>query len=123
MGALANTRAFGDSSYKKAGVTAEPEVITQVLKGDEYAFIIGFSDGVGEKVSDQEIVDLCREAAHPSDAAKAVLAFAEELGAEDNGTVLVVPLKGWGKVKGEDATKAQRDYRKSKTDVFREGRR
>ena len=101
MGALANTRSFGDSMYKcvearmfccgqmlslrplcrKAGVTAEPEVITQVLKGEDYSFIIAYSDGVGEKLSDQEIVDLCRGAPHPSDAAKAVLSFAEELGA------------------------------------------
>ncbi|PWN42012.1 protein serine/threonine phosphatase 2C [Ceraceosorus guamensis] len=123
MGALANTRAFGDSGFKKAGVTAEPEVITQVIKGDDYAFVIAFSDGVGEKVSDQEVVDLCRGAGHPSDAAKAVLSFAEELGAEDNGTVLVIPLRGWGKVGGEDTTRAQREFRKSKTDVFREGRR
>lgn len=80
MGALANTRAFGDSHYKKVGVTAEPEVITQILKGDDYAFLIGFSDGVGGVMSDQEIVDLCRQARHPIDAAKAVMNFAEELG-------------------------------------------
>ena len=42
---------------------------------------------------------------------------------EDNGTVLVIPLKGWGQTQGEDTTLAQREYRKSKTDVFREQRR
>lgn len=62
MGALANTRAFGDSQFKKAGVTSEPEVITQVIKGDDFAFIIAFSDGIGGVVSDQEVVDLCRGA-------------------------------------------------------------
>jgi hypothetical protein len=37
--------------------------------------------------------------------------------------VLVIPLKGWGQTQGEDTTLAQREYRKSKTDVFREQRR
>ncbi|KDN52782.1 protein serine/threonine phosphatase 2C [Tilletiaria anomala UBC 951] len=123
MGALANTRAFGDSRYKKVGVTVEPEVISQIIKGDEYAFLIAFSDGVGGVMSDQEIVDLCRGADHPSDAAKAVLSFAEELGTEDNCTVVCVPLRGWGKVKGEDATQQRREYRRSKVDIFRDSRK
>ncbi|KAL9936120.1 hypothetical protein V8E36_004962 [Tilletia maclaganii] len=122
MGALANTRAFGDSRYKRAGVTAEPEVLTRIINGDDFAFIIGFSDGIGGVMSDQEIVDLCREARHPSDAAKAVLRFAEELGSEDNCTVLCVPLRGWGQVGGKDTTKERRELRRSKTDIFRDHR-
>ncbi|KAE8249051.1 hypothetical protein A4X13_0g5360 [Tilletia indica] len=122
MGALANTRAFGDSRYKRAGVTAEPEVITRIINGDDFAFIIGFSDGIGGVMSDQEIVDLCRGARHPSQAAKSVLTFAEELGSDDNGTVLCIPLRGWGQVGGKDTTKERRELRRSKTDIFRDHR-
>ncbi|KAK0541382.1 Protein phosphatase 2C 6 [Tilletia horrida] len=122
MGALANTRAFGDSRYKRAGVTAEPEVITRIINGDDFAFIIAFSDGIGGVMSDQEIVDLCRDARHPSQAAKSVLTFAEELGSEDNCTVLCIPLRGWGQVGGKDTTKERRELRRSKTDIFRDHR-
>ena len=122
MGALANTRAFGDSAYKKVGVTAEPEITSQVVRGDDFAFLIGFSDGIGGVLSDQEAVDLCRDARHPSQAAQNVLRFAEELGAQDNGTVLVVPLKGWGKIGGQDTTKERREVRRSKVDLYRDNR-
>ena len=123
MGALANTRAFGDSRFKKVGITVEPEIFSQVIRGSDYAFLIAFSDGVGGVMSDQEVVDLCRNAKHPSQAAQSVLTFAEELGAQDNCTVMVIPLKGWGKIGGKDLTKDRREMRKSKVDVFRDNRR
>ncbi|EST08684.1 Protein phosphatase 2C (PP2C)-like domain protein [Kalmanozyma brasiliensis GHG001] len=123
MGALANTRAFGDSRFKKVGITVEPEIWTQVIRGEDYGFVIGFSDGVGGVMSDQEVVDLCRGAKHPSQAAQSVLSFAEELGAQDNCTVMVIPLKGWGKVGGQDKTRERREMRRSKIDVFRDNRR
>lgn len=122
MGALANTRAFGDSQFKKAGVTSEPEIITQILKGDDFAFIIAFSDGIGGVVSDQEVVDLCRGASHPHEAAKAVLRYAEALGSDDNATVMCIPLRGWGKVGGDDGTEEKRKYKLSKVDLFRDHR-
>ncbi|SPO30335.1 related to protein phosphatase 2c [Ustilago trichophora] len=122
MGALANTRAFGDSRFKKVGITVEPEIFSQVIRGSDYGFLIAFSDGVGGVMSDQEVVDLCRNAKHPSQAAQSVLTFAEELGAQDNCTVMVIPLKGWGKVGGQDLTKDRREMRRSKVDVYRDNR-
>jgi protein phosphatase PTC6 len=74
-------------------------------------------------MSDQEVVDLCRDAKHPSQAAQSVLTFAEELGAQDNCTVMVVPLKAWGKVGGNDGTRERREMRRSKIDLFRDNRR
>lgn len=103
-------------------MTAEPEIISQILKGDEHAFVVLFSDGIGGVLSDQEIVDLCRDAKHPQDATKAILNFAEELGSDDNCTVLVVPLRGWGRIGGEDRTKKDREKRRSQVDVFRDNR-
>ncbi|KAN0060598.1 Protein phosphatase 2C 6 [Thecaphora frezii] len=123
MGALANTRSFGDSRFKKVGVTSEPEIISQLIRGEDYAFVVAFSDGVGGVMSDQEIVDLCRGHRHPQEAADAVLRFAEELGTQDNGTVMVVPLKAWGKMKGEDTTKSRREFRRSKVDLYRDNRK
>lgn len=49
-------------------------------------------------LSDNEVVDLARNAPDPKTAAQRILSFAEELGGEDNATVIVVPLAGWGKV-------------------------
>lgn len=149
MGALANTRAFGDGKFKSFGVTSEPEIISQVIKSELYSCLILFSDGINEVMSDQEVIDLIRYSNHPQMASKEILKFAEELGVEDNATVTIVPLKGWGQseylpnsgrsqvchtndwnslspcslVGGTDITKKQREYRKSKVDVFRDHRK
>lgn len=112
MGALANTRCIGDSQYKRYGVTPEPTFTTRLLEGPHYAYMILVSDGISGVLSDDEIVDLARDTEDPSAAARAVLSFAEELGTQDNSTVVVVPLAGWGKIHGPDTTKDLREYRK-----------
>lgn len=63
-------------------------------------------------MSDDEIVDLARSAQNPRSAALSILSFAEEMGSEDNCTVIVVPLAGWGGVRGPDRTRELRMYRK-----------
>ncbi|WFD00920.1 hypothetical protein MYAM1_003676 [Malassezia yamatoensis] len=123
LGTLANTRAFGDTDAKRYGVTPEPDIATHILRGSEFAFVIGFSDGISDVADDQEILDLCRGAKHPQDAAKRVLRYAENLGSPDNATVLCVPLAGWGHVQGEDMTKDRRKERLSKVDIFRDRRK
>ncbi|KAJ6509421.1 phosphatase 2C-like domain-containing protein [Mycena vitilis] len=112
MGALANTRCLGDLRYKKFGVTPEPEVRTKLLKGSEWAYLVLISDGISSMLSDSEVVDLARNAPDPKAAAERILSFAEELGGEDNATVIVVPLAGWGKIQGPDSTRELRDYRR-----------
>jgi len=112
MGALANTRGFGDFQFKPFGVTPEPEIRSQIIKDQEFAYIVFVSDGVTSILSDEEIIDIARDAPDPQRAAAAILSLAEELGSEDNATVLVVPLSGWGKVQGPDRTKDLRAYRK-----------
>jgi len=111
MGALANTRGLGDLQYKKFGVTPEPEVRTKLLENKAWAYIVLVSDGVSSVMSDDEVVDLARDAADPKQAAERILAFAEEMGSEDNATAIVVPLAGWGKIQGPDKTKELREYR------------
>ncbi|OAX44172.1 protein serine/threonine phosphatase 2C [Rhizopogon vinicolor AM-OR11-026] len=112
MGALANTRALGDLKWKPYGVTPEPDVRTMLLEGDKWAYMIIVSDGVSSTLSDQEIVDVARDAPSPKTAAEQILSYSEELGGEDNATVVVVPLSGWGQIQGPDRTRALREYRK-----------
>ncbi|KAH9486629.1 Protein phosphatase 2C-like protein 4 [Psilocybe cubensis] len=120
MGSLANTRWYvlntilqnlGDLNYKKFGITPEPEVRSKLLNGREWAFLVLVSDGISSILSDAEIVDLARGCNDPKTAAERILAFSEELGGEDNATAIVVPLAGWGKITGPDATKDLRAYR------------
>lgn len=122
MGAFANSRAFGDSAAKRFGVTAEPDVRTLLLDASHFAFAIGVSDGITCVMSDQEIVDECRGAQHPQEAAERVLRYAEALGSDDNASVVCVPLTGWGRVGGADRTEDLRRERRKDVDMFRSRR-
>lgn len=122
LGTLANTRSFGDTQAKRYGMTAEPEVQTHILQGSRFAFIAGFSDGIGDVMTDQELVDECRYASHPQQAAERIMKYAEDLGAEDNATILCIPLRGWGAIRGEDRTALQRRDRRLNTDIYRNRR-
>ncbi|EIW67659.1 hypothetical protein TREMEDRAFT_64254 [Tremella mesenterica DSM 1558] len=112
MGAIENTRGFGDGKWKSSGVTAEPEIITRVIDGSDYSYLILVTDGLTSLMSDQELIDLARNASDPTRAAKTIVHFAEDLGANDNCTCIVVPLAGWGKVGGMDMTEERREYRR-----------
>lgn len=79
---------------------------------DDWAAIVLLSDGISSILSDNEVVDLLRDAPDPKTAAQRILGCAEDLGAEDNATAIVVPLAGWGKIEGQDRTKELREYRK-----------
>jgi len=123
MGALANTRCLGDLRFKKFGVTPEPEVRTKLLEGDDWAYVVFVSDGISSMLSDNEVVGLARDAPDPKGAAERILAFAEELGGEDNATAIVVPLAGWGKIQGPDKTKELREYRRRQAEGSERQRR
>lgn len=81
-------------------------------QGDGHAYMILATDGITSLISDQEIIDLARRSLDPSRAAKTIVHFAEDLGASDNCTCVVVPLAGWGDVGGEDRTEDRREYRR-----------
>ncbi|TDL28693.1 protein serine/threonine phosphatase 2C [Rickenella mellea] len=112
MGALANTRGLGDLKFKQFGVTAEPEIRSKLLRGADWAYMIFVTDGISSVLSDAEISDLARDSPDPKTAGDKILAFAEEMGSEDNATVIVLPLPGWGKIRGPDRTKELREYRR-----------
>ncbi len=117
MSGLANTRAFGDMGSKRMGVSAEPEIRHLELNPSEYAFMVLISDGVSGTLSDQEIVDVVKEAKTPEVGARDVVGFATEVSAEgDNATALVVRLGGWER-RGEGGggslgTKEAREWKK-----------
>lgn len=115
---LANTRAFGDMASKRIGVSAEPEINRVELSPAEYSFMVLVSDGVSGHLSDQEIVDVVKEARTPEQAARDVTSFATETATDaDNATTLVVRLGGWERRSegglGSMGTKEMRDWRKT----------
>jgi len=69
-------------------------------------------------VSHEEVNDLVRFAPTPGEGAKRVLSFAENIGSEDNASVIVIPLLGWGKPQGSDTTKELREYKQNQTGEF-----
>lgn len=71
------------------------------------------SDGISSLVSHGEVNDLVRFAPTPAEGAKRVLSFAENIGSEDNATVIVIPLLGWGKPQGTDTTRELREYKQN----------
>ncbi|ORZ05730.1 phosphatase 2C-like domain-containing protein [Lobosporangium transversale] len=110
LGQLANTRALGDIAMKPFGVSAEPELIRRTVKANEAAFLVLISDGISSVMSNQEVVDCVKLESNPTQAAANVLNLAEQLGAEDNCTVMVVKLPAWG-TKMPDLSKELREYR------------
>lgn len=115
---LANTRAFGDIGSKRIGVSAEPEIRRVELGAAEFSFMVLVSDGVSGTLSDQEIVDIVKEAKTPEQASRDVVSFATEVSTEgDNATCLVVRLGGWERRQegghGSLGTKESRDYKRN----------
>lgn len=127
MSGLANTRAFGDMRSKRIGVSAEPEIRRIDLSPAEYSFLVLVSDGVSGTLSDQEIVDVVKEAKTPEQGARDVVSYATEVSSEgDNATCLVVRLGGWERRieggMGSMGTKEVRDFRKGDALDPRRGR-
>jgi protein phosphatase PTC6 len=115
---LANSRAFGDMRFKRVGVSAEPEVTRLDMSPAQYSFLVLCSDGVSSTLSDQEIVDVIKEARTPEQGARDVVNFATEVSKNgDNATCSVVRLGGWERRSeggtGSLGTKEFRDARRA----------
>lgn len=117
MSGLANTRSFGDVQSKRIGVSAEPEILRVEMAPAEYSFLVLMTDGISGTLSDQEIVDIVKEARTPEEASKDVVSFATEVTkVGDNATCLVVRLGGWERRLegglGSMGTKESREWRR-----------
>ncbi|KAM7217152.1 phosphatase 2C-like domain containing protein [Rhypophila decipiens] len=125
---LANSRAFGDMQSKRVGVSAEPDITRVELGPAQYSFLVLMSDGVSGSLSDQEIVDVVKEARTPEEGAKNVVDYATEVTTDgDNATCLVVRLGGWERRSegglGSLGTREVRDARRAEALDPRRGRR
>ncbi|KAM3453422.1 hypothetical protein MY3296_003830 [Beauveria thailandica] len=125
---LANSRAFGDIRSKRIGVSAEPEITRVDLGPAQYAFLVLMSDGVCGTLSDQEIVDIVKEAKTPEQGARAVVDYATEVSDDgDNATCQVVRLGGWERRSegglGPIGTKEMREIRRKEALDPRRGKR
>jgi protein phosphatase PTC6 len=125
---LANTRAFGDIASKRIGVSAEAEIRRIELNPAEYSFMVLCSDGVSGTLSDQEIVDIVKEAKTAESASRAVVDFATEVSTDgDNATCLVVRLGGWERRQeggvGSLGTRESRDFKREAAADPRSSRR
>ncbi|KAM0064138.1 putative protein-serine/threonine phosphatase [Helianthus debilis subsp. tardiflorus] len=96
LGSLAVSRGIGDRSLKQ-WITAEPE--TKMFKiTPEFEFLIMASDGLWEKVSNQEAVDLARPFCASSDKSEAISAckklveLSASRGSVDDTSVMIVQL-------------------------------
>ncbi|KAF5008427.1 hypothetical protein FDECE_5297 [Fusarium decemcellulare] len=125
---LANSRAFGDMKSKRIGVSAEPELTRVEMGPAQYSFLVLMSDGVSGTLSDQEIVDVVKEARTPEEGARNVVSYATEVSSDgDNATCQVVRLGGWERRSegglGSLGTKEIRDARISEAQDPRRGKR
>jgi len=95
-GVLEVTRALGTTVWMNPGVSAVPDVATYTFNGDEESFFIIGSDGIFNRMTCQEAVDLVQMCTTPQEAADALTlkAVTSERSA-DNATAIVVRLKGW----------------------------
>ncbi|KFA81845.1 hypothetical protein S40288_01680 [Stachybotrys chartarum IBT 40288] len=125
---LANSRAFGDMRSKRIGVSAEPEITRVEMGPAQYSFLVLMSDGVSATLSDQEIVDVIKEARTPEQGARNVVEYATEVSENgDNATCQVVRLGGWERRSeggvGSLGTKEIRDIRRAEALDPRRGKR
>jgi protein phosphatase PTC6 len=75
------------------------------------------SDGVSGTLSDQEVLDIVKEAKTPERGARDVVAFATEVSEEgDNATCICIRLGGWERRSegglGSLGTRESREYRR-----------
>ncbi|KAF5024236.1 hypothetical protein F66182_3693 [Fusarium sp. NRRL 66182] len=125
---LANSRAFGDMGSKRIGVSAEPELTRVEMGPAQYSFLVLMTDGISGTLSDQEIVDVVKEARTPEDGARNIVKYATEVSSDgDNATCQVVRLGGWERRSegglGSLGTKEIRDARMTEAQDPRRGKR
>lgn len=90
-GVLAVTRAFGDYSLKKMGLTAFPEIKKAEIRLSHKYLVVG-SDGLWDFVDVMKVHKVVKNEMEADDIARALLKMALENGSNDNVTVVVLKL-------------------------------
>ena len=88
-GTLAITRAFGDHSLKKEGVTAKPFINKHAIKPFD-KFLVIASDGVWDALEDQDAINFCKDEFSTKDIAQGIIKSAIDKGSKDNISCLVI---------------------------------
>lgn len=91
-GSLAVTRGIGDA-HLKPWVLPDPETTSVDLGDDDCELLVLASDGLWDKVGNQEAVDACSSGLPPSVACRRLVDMAVARGSTDDISVLVVHLK------------------------------
>ncbi|GES70422.1 hypothetical protein SCEPF1_0052002900 [Saccharomyces cerevisiae] len=131
---FANTRSFGDVAGKPYGISSEPDIFSFLVgntlhlprsersklpfNGDE-CFLALVTDGITNKLADQEVVDLITSTvnswglkkATPQFVAEETIKFIQAIATKhsDNATCVVVRLSNWGNWPNVDRTGPQRE--------------
>ena len=92
-GVLAVTRAFGDHSLRKSGLSAIPHIVKYTLKPFD-KFLVIASDGIWDELSDQDAINYCNEDMPSKKIAEMIVKTAIDKGSKDNISVIVVKFKG-----------------------------
>nr|XP_016461264.1 PREDICTED: probable protein phosphatase 2C 74 [Nicotiana tabacum] len=92
-GSLAVSRAFGDN-YLKEWIISEPDVVKLPLTSD-CEFLVMASDGLWDKVSDQEAVDVVAKEKSSILACKKLVDISARRGNLDDITVMIINLKSF----------------------------
>jgi protein phosphatase PTC1 len=88
-GTLAITRAFGDHSLKREGVTAKPFINKHAIRPFD-KFLVIASDGVWDVLEDQDAINFCKDEFNTKDIAQAIVKSALDKGSKDNISCLVL---------------------------------
>lgn len=90
------TRSIGDADAKADGVTAQPELTVHTVTCDD-EFVVIASDGLWDKLSNEDVVRLVHDTVKDPDmAAKRLVTEALTRGSDDNITAVVVFLAAVG---------------------------
>jgi protein phosphatase 1L len=101
QGSLAVSRAFGDAGLKR-WVVPEPAVARVPLVGGGCEFLVVASDGLWDKVGNQEAVDAVRTGASRAAACRELVEMARRRGSRDDVTVMVIDLERFLRHKGRE---------------------
>lgn len=92
-GVLAVTRAFGDHSLRRSGLSAEPHIVKHTLRPVD-KFLVIASDGIWDELSDQDAVNYCNDDMPCNKISQMIMKTAIEKGSKDNISVIVLKFKG-----------------------------
>jgi protein phosphatase PTC1 len=91
FGQLIITRAFGDSSLKRYGVSATP-YISKNLIGDKDKYLVLASDGIWDVIEDDELLRLSQNVSNSDELAKLIIKTSLLRGTQDNLSCIVLKL-------------------------------